>query len=503
MAENGKGNVVAAFLFFLCLSAGLQAAPAFRSSEKLKTAMNRLMELRLTDARQLILSGTEAEKDNLAWVYAANYADFLELLSSDNLADYRRLHERRSQRLDKISDLSSSDPWKKWSQAELRLQWGILEAYYGDNAQAALDIREAYLRIKENTNSHPAFVPNQKSLGLLEALAGSIPAKYSFITNILGLRGDIGSGLKKLDKFIADQATAADFPWLLTEARVERVYLSLHLQKDKDEAWQRCESWTRDYKSNLLQAFVRGNIAMNTGRNAEAIAVLTARPAGNTGVRLHYFHYMLGNCLMRNLDTNAAIHFKRFIVYQKNGQYVAAAYRNLAWIAALRSNQQDYDNFLFMAARTGSDRNDEDQQAKLEGQRKATVNKLLLQARLLYDGGQYSRAQILLNAVGESHFSTAAGKTEYCYRKARVLQSLGQTDDALSMYAKAIVWGRDLELYFAANSALQCGIISEEKGNKKQAAAYYKMARDGFPRNKEFRNSIEQKARAGLQRVSG
>ena len=53
--------------------------------------------------------------------------------------------------------------------------------------------------------------------------------------------------------------------------------------------------------------------------------------------------------------------------------------------------------------------------------------------------------------------------------------------------------------YFAANAALQLGIIYEKQADFKKAAEYYELAQS--MENVEYKNSINQKAKAGLNRI--
>jgi tetratricopeptide (TPR) repeat protein len=59
--------------------------------------------------------------------------------------------------------------------------------------------------------------------------------------------------------------------------------------------------------------------------------------------------------------------------------------------------------------------------------------------------------------------------------------------------------GSESEYYYAANSALQLGLIYEKRKDYKKARIYYEKARS--MENEEYKNSIDQKAKAGLSRI--
>jgi hypothetical protein len=61
--------------------------------------------------------------------------------------------------------------------------------------------------------------------------------------------------------------------------------------------------------------------------------------------------------------------------------------------------------------------------------------------------------------------------------------------------------GTTLPRYFAANAALHLGMLCETQQRKAEAKSWYQKAISGFAANTEYTNGIEQKARAGLQRL--
>ena len=75
----------------------------------------------------------------------------------------------------------------------------------------------------------------------------------------------------------------------------------------------------------------------------------------------------------------------------------------------------------------------------------------------------------------------------------------GKADSALLYYRRAIDKGKDIPRYFAANSALESAKIYEAKGEKDKAKYYYNLCLS-FP-NHEYKNGLDQKAKAGLNRL--
>ena len=89
---------------------------------------------------------------------------------------------------------------------------------------------------------------------------------------------------------------------------------------------------------------------------------------------------------------------------------------------------------------------------------------------------------------------------EYLYRLARVQQKMGQENLAIINYEKAFKLGEGHPYYFSSSSALQLGLISEAKGDKEAAKKYFQKVLSSDKH--DFKNSIDQKAKAGLSRLN-
>ena len=88
---------------------------------------------------------------------------------------------------------------------------------------------------------------------------------------------------------------------------------------------------------------------------------------------------------------------------------------------------------------------------------------------------------------------------EYFYRAGRIYHENGETQKAIEYYIKTITNGIDEKYYYAANAALQLGIIYENSGNDKLAMTYFQKV--SSCKNTEYKNSIEQKAKSKLKRI--
>jgi tetratricopeptide (TPR) repeat protein len=183
----------------------------------------------------------------------------------------------------------------------------------------------------------------------------------------------------------------------------------------------------------------------------------------------------------------------------QGNSFIKSAYQRLAWISLIKADTNGYNNYLKRVQLFGNTSIDGDKQAEKEAQSKHIPNALLLKSRLLSDGGYYAKADNILSNLDNNHLKSDYEKLEYQYRISRNNHKWGKTNLAKTDYVKTILLGENQKWYFAANSALQLAIIYENEGNRDKAVQYYKKCLS--MNYDEYRTSISQKAKAGLERV--
>jgi len=125
----------------------------------------------------------------------------------------------------------------------------------------------------------------------------------------------------------------------------------------------------------------------------------------------------------------------------------------------------------------------------------------LIAAGLYCDGGNYTSALNILKSLQPSEMADDEERTSYFYRYGRVYQLLGNNKGCIPFYKEAINIGKELPGQFAARSALELGHIYENLKNNGKAVSYYQLCLD--MKNKDFKANLDQKAKAGLNRLKG
>jgi Tfp pilus assembly protein PilF len=123
-----------------------------------------------------------------------------------------------------------------------------------------------------------------------------------------------------------------------------------------------------------------------------------------------------------------------------------------------------------------------------------------MKARLASDGGYYKEALEILRSFPGTKNQKTRDLIEYNYRQARIYHNTKEAEKAISFYLLTIKLSGDYKeetFYFAPNSALNLGYIYRKAGNAELARQYFSMALSF--KNHEYKNSIDNKAKAALE----
>jgi len=456
------------------------------------------MQLRLNEAQQSINLLRKSEPNNHVVYFLENYIDFFTIFIGENSADFKKLKAHKDKRLSKIEETDRKSPYYLYCKAEINLQWALVRLKFEEYTKAFFEVKSAYADLQENSKKFPGFIANKKSLGVLHAAIGTIPDEYKWGVSWLGgMDGSIDQGIKELESVI-NYGNKNQFIFR-DESVVMYAFVMLHLNNKPEKAWQVISTSKIDPAESPLACFAISNIAIRTGRNEQAIKYLTARPKGSKYYPFYYLDFMLGVAKLHRLDDDAAVYLNIYIRNFKGLNYIKEAHQKLAWSYLVNGNLNGYTLSMANVLHSGNDQLDEDKTAQREAKGGNTPHPLLLQARLLFDGGYLFRSYKLLNATNENYFSDATDKLEYNYRKGRVAHSLKNFIEATKYYKITIEKGKAGSSYFACNASLNMGLICEGQQKLKEAKQYYNLCLSMQP--SEYKSSLHQKAKAGLNRL--
>lgn len=481
---------------FLLLTLSVNAGIDF--NQNIATIQNEIFNLHFEKAKKLIAAEKKLHPDNAAIIACESNLDFMYAFLTENEADFNKAKERSPQRLETLEKQDPASPFYLHIQAELIFQRAILKALFGETLSAAVDTRKAYKLFEENHEKFPSFKPSLKGLGLLHVMIGSIPENYKWIASLAGLKGTINQGTAELTELINESVKNKDQAYLKNETLLILIYIECHYGKNMGHAYDLIKLYDANHNSQLI-TFSIANVYAMDGKNDLMLETLMKRKNDKEAYPLHYLDYMMGMSKINRLDVDATQYFLKFVNTCNCKRFVKSAYQKIAWAGLINNDTATYSKFMNILTVKSTAFTDEDKHAQTEAESGIKPNTHLLKARLLFDGGYYLKSLELLAALPQSEFTSQKDKIEYIYRTARNFDMLNQKSKAISFYNNTIALGEQTTYYYAANAALNIAQIYETQNDRTNAITYYKKCL--AMRNHEYQNSIDQKARAGLNRL--
>ena len=451
-----------------------------------------VMQLELDLAQAGVDELRATQPRNLAADHLESYIDFFRLyLSGDERLD-GPLTERFDRRIDRLEQGDPSSPHYRYALAEARLHRSLIELRFERHLAAFRQLNRAHKELRDNADAFPDFLLTYKDLGLLHAAVGAIPPQYKWGVELFSsLRGTIGEGRREMQRALQDTRS----PFFL-EASVLFAFMELHLADRPEEAYRRVRALALRPAANRLHCFVLAALAMRDDENSTAIRLLEAQPRGGSAADFPYLDFLLGQAKLRNLNPQARLHFQSFLLRYAGRHFREEALQKIAWSYLLEGNEAAY--YRTMRRVAGGSRAGGDESAAREAAADRPPHTGLLRARLLFDGGYFTRARQELDAVATDSL-TVDEQLEYLYRTGRVLDGLQERSGALSFYARTVALGRAHPAYYACNAALQAGLVEERAGHYTAARQHFETCLSISPA--EYRTGLHMLAKAGLDRL--
>jgi hypothetical protein len=495
-----KPIVVSLFFLLWILAAKAQT---YSVNDEFLNTYNHLLNFDKKKTSEGIKQELSKSPRNLLMYYLESGLFFVEALLSETSSSYTNWLKKFSFWEKQFEKGDKNSPYYNYCIAHLYFQRGLLAMKHSDYIQAGFDIRKASRMLESNHKKFPGFFIQYKELGILNCFIGNIPEQFEWLTGIAGLKGDLVGGEKKLKKILDLSMSRPEFSFLQVEGLLYYSTVVTVLYNDPDRTAKLIGYFQKVspvYNKSPLLIFLKAEIFSHAGFNDKALNELAAYSYQEGHIRFDYISYFRGMLLLQKGNTEAKHHFSTFISRFGGMHYIKSAYQKIAWCWLMDGDQKQYDLYMSLARNAGRAVNDADKQALQEAKSNRKPHPELLRARLLSDGGYYKKALEQLNEIDSVEVcSQQTYCVEFLYRKARIFHLSDNVNDAIEYYLKTIEEGRSDKEYFAANSALMLGMIYEERGDKASASKYYRMVQE-MP-FEEYRNSIQQKAKAGMQRV--
>jgi hypothetical protein len=467
-----------------------------------ENAYSKIISLKFNEGIKLIEHEKSVNPDNNIPYLLDNYIYFLTIFIGEEETDFEKYDELKDDIIDRLKKGDQNSPYYRYSLAQIYLQWAVARSKFKEYTTATLESNKAYRLLVENNELFPDFLPNLINLGLMHTLIGTVPDNYNWIKKLVGVEGTIDQGLGEILKVLNASVNQKEYSHYKPECLFYLSFIQLNLTSNKQKALDYIKLIESDSSGlqNPLAIYAISRIYSDNGMNDKAISLLLSRPTGDEYFPFYFLDYLTGLAKLNRLDNDAYKYLFKFVINFKGKNYIKDSYQKIAWHYLVNENEEKYNEYIAKVSQYGNSIVDADIQAGREAGNKIVPNIYLLRARLLFDGGYYDKALMAITGSKTIGFLlNSKDSLEFSYRIGRIYHEWGKTENSIPFYIKTIENGYNSQYYFAANSALQLGNIYENKGDFTKAEEYYELAQS--MKNEEYKNSINQKAKAGLNRI--
>ena len=465
-------------------------------------AYTAIINLKFDEGSKLIEQEKRINPNNNIPYLLNNYIYFLTVFIGEEEEEFDKLEKLKDDIIDRLKDGDKNSPFYRYSLAQVYLQWAFTRTKFKEYVSATFEINRAYRLLEKNNAEFPDFLPNLINLGLLHTLIGTVPDNYNWIKKLVGVEGTIDQGMGEILTVLNAAITQEEYSHYKAECLFYMSFIQMNLMTNKQKALEYIDLIGNDSASikNPLAIYAISRIYMSNGLNDKAIDLLLSRPTGDEYFPFHYLDYLTGLGKLYRLDEDANKYFFKYVSNFKGLNYIKDSYQKIAWYYLVNNDIDKYREYIDKVDQYGNDIIDADKQAERESEKGEIPNLHLLKARLLFDGGYYENALAAMTGNTSGNFlHNEKDSLEFTYRIGRIYHEWGKSDNSIPFYDKTIENGSKSEFYYAANSALKLGNIYEDKGDFNKALHYYKEAQS--MKNDEYKNSINQKAKAGIHRI--
>ena len=479
----------------------LQSQYNYDFNSTCREAYSSIISLKFDEGRHLLEKEKQSNPNNNIPYLLENYIYFLTVFIGEEESVFEELEKKKDDIVTRLKDGDETSPYYRYCLAQVYLQWAVARTKFKEYVPATFEINKAYRLLVKNTEEFPGFIPNNINMGLLHTMIGTIPDNYDWAKRVVGIEGTIDQGVNEILKVLNVSLTNEEYGHYKAECLFYLSFIQINLMTRDDKTFEYLNAIESDSNNlkNPMAVYALSRIYMTSSMNDKAIELLTHRPRGKEYYPFHYLDYLAGLAKLHRLDKDADDYFIRYLKNFNGVNYIKDANQKIAWHYFAHGYSKKYSEYMAKVLEAGSTVVDADKQAERAAEKGEIPNYHLLRARLLFDGGYYPEALTELTSSTKNYLENKRDSLEFYYRIGRIYDEWGKEDACISFYEKTIQEGSESEYYFAANSALKLGNIYEDRGDYKKAEYFYERAQS--MKNKEYQNSISQKAKAGINRI--
>jgi len=442
-----------------------------------------------------LLSAT-LSPDSPEYIRMAALRDFLSCLLRQSEGANAGFYTKAAYWRNMLTGMEPRSPVNHATTAELSVYRAVLASQFSDYRTSASALIQAYQDIEKNGRYMDVSDLNKLS-GILGVLFSQVPDKAMKILKVAGIGA---SGLRSFDGLMDYYSGSAPGSsgqlegWLLLVTAYKEF--SSNPAKSREFIIQEGDL----FPGNPLVCYQSALAFLKAGFNDEAIRLLENGIRTSPDGSFPLWNYQLGRCYLNRMDSKAAVYLEKFLAAPGGATYRHIGSLRLAWYFLINGEPNKAQALFKEITQLPKALSVYDQHAVREAESGMLPDADLIRLRLLFDGGYYDRCLAGCEALELTEDLTGVSAVEEKYRKARCLQRMNRTDEAIGSYLKVLDQMGKVRSYWLPNSALQLGYLYKEKGQTDLALKYFNICLDI---NKYgYREGINRQARTALDELS-
>ncbi len=449
-----------------------------------KEAFSALLDLDYTSAAETI----HRQKNKSAFdYYYLSLISAIELMIEQDRSKVEEFFTQSTAYLKELKTLKEENALVV--KAEIEFHQAMVYALNEQEFYAAYSFRQSFLSAKQVLNKFPDNKYILKTAGIHQLLLGSSPEKYDWILNILGMNGDVKTGLDLLSRASKLPAPYSD------EVAIWNGLLSTYVLQKSKHAAETMVKLNSELNGAKLISFLAGVLSIKNSDSEKAIALLS-----NKKLPVIVSYHLAEALLHKGEFMEAEQHYIRYIDQTKSPNLIKDSYFKSGMCMLFIQDSTKAKSYFDLAKSNGSISVEADKYASKTLENINSINIQLQKARYFTDGGYYKLAEQTLDKLNDKDLPTRQEQVEYYYRKGRISHKSQRLNEAIIFYKQVIDQAGQEPWYFAPNSALNLGYIFEEKGDAESAIKYFKLSLSY--KKHEYKSSIDSKARSGLAQLN-
>ncbi|MDR3714937.1 MAG: hypothetical protein P4L51_19160 [Puia sp.] len=325
-------------IFYLLIQAGpARGQKHFDYNSGCRHAYEEIIRLRLDDGLAILDSEKKRDPENLIPYFLDNYVDFFILFFNEDPAEYKTRKNNLDKRIERMGEGPESSPFYLFTKSLIHFQWAAIKIKFGNNWEAGWEFRRSFLEVEENQQKFPGFPPNTMLSATMQVVSGTIPDGFKWLSNLLGIKGGIGAGMRDLDNFLDFRDPMAML--YHDEAVFYFLYLEFYIENKKAAVFSYIRQNKLDLRRNHLYAYLASNLAVNDQQSLYAQEIIRHKSNEPGHLDMPIWDLEMGYARADHLDNDAYVYLERFVRRFRGSCYVKDALQKLSWFYYLQGDQ--------------------------------------------------------------------------------------------------------------------------------------------------------------------